>query len=110
MPKSANCNVRPIDPSKSRVGSLDLDLGYISPIGSSIQTIGDRTVPAILNVPRSEALRTARLDSWIALSEDESAIVATGNTYEDVSQQLDKAGLDNAIIIKTPKSWTPFAV
>jgi len=67
-------------------------------------------MPAILNAPRSEALRGAPLDSWIALAEDESAIVAIGNTYEEVSQQLDKAGLDNAIIIKTPPSWTPFAV
>ena len=65
---------------------------------------------AALNAPRSEALRTAPLDSWIALAEDESAIVASGSTYEEVSQQLDRAGLDNAIIIKTPSVWTPFAV
>jgi hypothetical protein len=70
----------------------------------------EKTMPAILNAPRSEALRAAPLDSWIALTEDESAIVATGATYEEVSKQLDKAGLDNSIIIKTPKSWTPFAV
>jgi hypothetical protein len=67
-------------------------------------------MPATINAPRSEALRSAPLDSWIALAEDESSVVAVGHTYEDVSKQLDEAGLDNAIIIKTPKSWTPFAV
>jgi len=39
MPKTASCNVRPIDPSKSRMGLSELDLGYISPIGSSIQRL-----------------------------------------------------------------------
>jgi len=67
-------------------------------------------MPATLNAPRSEALRSAPLDSWIALTEDESGIIAVGATYEEVSKQLDKAGLENSIIIKTPKSWMPFAV
>jgi len=33
---------------------------------------------------RLELLRSAPLNSWIALSEDESRIVATGATYSEV--------------------------
>ncbi len=65
---------------------------------------------AILNTPRSEALRGAPLDSWIALSEDETRVIATGATYEEVSKQLDEAGDKDSVILKTPKSWLPLAV
>ncbi len=65
---------------------------------------------AVLNTPRSEALRGAPLDSWIALSEDETRVIATGATYEEVSKQLDEAGDKDSVILKTPKSWLPLAV
>jgi len=65
---------------------------------------------AILNTPRSEALRGAPLDSWIALSEDETRVVATGATYEEVAKRLDEAGDRDSVILKTPKSWLPLAV
>jgi len=67
-------------------------------------------MPATLNIARSEALRAAPLDSWIALTEDETRIVATGATYEEVSRRLDEAGVEESVIIKTPKSWIRFAV
>jgi hypothetical protein len=67
-------------------------------------------MPATLNIARSEALRAAPLDSWIALAEDETRIVATGATYEEVSRRLDEAGVEDSVIIKTPKSWIRFAV
>ena len=71
-------------------------------------------MPATLNTPRSEALRNAPLDSWVALIEDETRnetrITATGATYEEVSKQLDEAGDKDSIILKTPKSWLSFAI
>ena len=67
-------------------------------------------MPANLNIPRSDALRAAPLDSWIALTEDETSVVATGTTYEEVSKRLDEAGIKDSIIVKTPKSWLRFAV
>ena len=67
-------------------------------------------MPATLNTPRSEALRSAPLDSWIALSEDETRVTATGATYAEVSKRLDDAEDKDSVIIKTPKSWLPFAV
>ena len=59
---------------------------------------------------RSETLRSAPLDAWVALSEDETRIVATGATYQDVAADLDRLGDDGAIIVKTPRHWFPLAV
>lgn len=62
------------------------------------------------NIPRSDALRTAPLNSWVALSEDETRVVATGASYEEVSKRLDDAGVENSVIIKTPESWLRLAI
>jgi TPP-dependent indolepyruvate ferredoxin oxidoreductase alpha subunit len=59
---------------------------------------------------RSEALRSAPLDSWIALSDDETRIVATGKTYEEVTAELDRLGDETAVLLKTPEAWHPLAV
>ena len=67
-------------------------------------------MPAILNAPRSEALRSAPLDSWVALAEDETRITAIGASYGEVAKRLDDAGDKDSVILKTPKSWHPFAV
>jgi len=50
------------------------------------------------------------MDSWIALSEDETAIVATGSTYEEVVLNCEKAGVSDPLLIKTPKVWMSIAV
>jgi hypothetical protein len=60
--------------------------------------------------PRLEALRSAPMDSWIALSEDESKIVAVGSTYEEAVAQSEKAGVSDPLLIKTPKIWLSFSV
>lgn len=62
------------------------------------------------NIPRSDALRTAPLNSWVALSGDETRVIATGASYEEVSKRLDDAGVENSVIIKTPESWLRFAI
>lgn len=67
-------------------------------------------MPAPINIARSEALRAAPLDSWIALTEDETRVTATGATYEEVAKRLDDAGDKDSVILKTPKAWMPFAV
>ena len=59
---------------------------------------------------RLEILRSAPLDAWIALSEDESRLVAVGTDYGDVSEKADAAGEPNAVILKTPPVWAPFSV
>ena len=59
---------------------------------------------------RLQILRSAPLDSWIALSEDESRIVAVGHSYDDVVSKSEKAGEFDPVLIKTPKSWLPISV
>ena len=62
------------------------------------------------NKIRLEALGAAPLNAWIALSDDESRIVAQGGSYEEVVDQLEKIGDETAFLVKTPPSWTPLAV
>jgi hypothetical protein len=60
--------------------------------------------------PRFEALKSAPLDSWVALSEDESTIVAVGNSYSEVVSKSESAGVSDPVVLKTPKSWLPISV
>jgi hypothetical protein len=60
--------------------------------------------------PRLEALRSAPLNSWVALSEDETRIVAVGATYDEAVQNSEKAGVPDPILIKTPKDWLSFSL
>jgi len=59
---------------------------------------------------RLELLSKAPLDSWIALSEDETEIVAVGATYEDAVRKSDLAGVSDPVLLKTPKVWLPLSV
>lgn len=59
---------------------------------------------------RLEILRSAPLDSWIALSEDESKIIAVGKTYTEVCNQSDSAGENDPVILKTPLAWEPISI
>ena len=66
-------------------------------------------MPATIS-PRVELLRSAPLDAWIALSEDETRIVATGASYKEVAANSEKAGVDDPVILKTPARWLPLSV
>jgi hypothetical protein len=59
---------------------------------------------------RLEALRSAPLDSWVALSEDESRIVAVGATYAEVAENSERAGVADPLIVKIPAKWAPLSV
>jgi len=59
---------------------------------------------------RLKLLRSAPLDSWIALSEDESRIVATGATYSEVVERSEHAGVSDPVILKTPEKWSPLSL
>jgi len=60
--------------------------------------------------PRIAALSKAPLNSWIALSDDETRLIAHGPTYQAVADKLDKLGDQTSIILKTPPSWLPLAL
>ena len=59
---------------------------------------------------RLALLRSAPLNSWIALSEDESKIIAVGATYSEVVEQSDRAGVSDPMILKTPEQWFPLSL
>jgi hypothetical protein len=59
---------------------------------------------------RLAALRSAPLDKWIALTDDEATIIAVGDSFAEVSQLSDAAGFDDPIILKTPIEWVPLSV
>ena len=59
---------------------------------------------------RLEALRSAPLDTWVALSEDETHVVATGATYSEAAENSERAGVSDPIIVKTPPVWAPISV
>lgn len=59
---------------------------------------------------RTAALNSAPLDAWIALSDDETKIVARGTTYQEVAAELDRIGDESAVVVKTPPSWALLAV
>jgi hypothetical protein len=50
------------------------------------------------------------MDAWIALSADESTIVATGRTFEEVSKKTEEPNLVDSVVIRTPKHWASFSV
>jgi hypothetical protein len=59
---------------------------------------------------RLNALRSAPLDSWVALSEDETTIVAVGKTYKEAADNSDLAGCSDPLIVKTPAAWASLSV
>jgi hypothetical protein len=63
-----------------------------------------------MNDLRFEALKSAPLDSWIALSEDESQIVAVGSSYSEAVDKSERAGVSDPVLVKTPKEWLPISV
>jgi hypothetical protein len=50
------------------------------------------------------------MNSWIALSDDETTVVVSGDTYEEVSRKIEESGIADLIVLKTPPSWAPFSV
>jgi hypothetical protein len=59
---------------------------------------------------RFEALKSAPLDSWVALSEDETRVVAVGATYDEAVKKSESVGVHDPVLIKTPKAWHSLAV
>ena len=63
-----------------------------------------------LQTTRLEALRSAPPGSWVALSDDESRVVAIAETYEQVVAASEKAGVADPVVVKTPVVWSSLSV
>jgi hypothetical protein len=59
---------------------------------------------------RLELLRSAPMNSWIALSADESRIVAIGSTFMEADEAAKRTGEQGYFLTKTPDSWLPRAM
>jgi hypothetical protein len=62
------------------------------------------------NARRLELLRSAPLDKWIAISADESRIVAAADSFSELSNLIDRPELAGAVILKTPTEWAPLSL
>lgn len=56
---------------------------------------------------RLQALRSAPLDRWVALSEDETHVVAEGASFEEAAAEAEKRGVSDPLLVKTPEDWIP---
>lgn len=59
---------------------------------------------------RLNLLRSAPLNSWIALSADETRIIATGSTFLEADEAAKKTGEQGYFLTKTPDVWLPRAM
>ncbi len=50
-------------------------------------------------------LAQAPRDGWIALSEDETKVVGCGVTMEQAISEAAEHGVDEPILVKSPKEW-----
>ena len=56
---------------------------------------------------RLAALASAPLNRWIALSADETRIVAEAESFEEVATMAEQNGEPDPVIIRTPENWMP---
>lgn len=54
----------------------------------------------------TELLINASRDCWLALNEDQSKIVGRGQTVQEAVEEAHANGVDDPIIIWSPKAWT----
>jgi len=47
----------------------------------------------------------AKVDGWIAFSEDEEQLIAYGATYDEVVASAEKRGVANLVVVKVPETW-----
>jgi hypothetical protein len=59
---------------------------------------------------REQLLRDAPPKSWIALSGDESRLVAAAPSYEEAVEKAEAAGENDPILIMAPDSWHPLVL
>ena len=56
---------------------------------------------------RVRILNSAKPNSWVALSSDESKMVEQGDTYADAVEDAEKHGETDPLLIKIPDNWAP---
>jgi hypothetical protein len=54
---------------------------------------------------RVKILKQAKPNSWIALSSDESKLLATSESYAEAVKIAEAAGETEPVLIRTPDTW-----
>jgi hypothetical protein len=62
------------------------------------QSSSEARLSALLNAPK---------ERWVALSSDESTIIAEGATFNEVAERAEKSGESDPLIMFVPEDWTP---
>lgn len=52
-------------------------------------------------------LSKAPRNCWLALNEEETAVVGRGETIDDAVKEATKNGVPDPIVVWAPKSWLP---
>jgi hypothetical protein len=55
---------------------------------------------------RVRILREAKPNSWVAFSEDESKVVAYGDSYSQVVKAAECVGENEPVVVKIPENWS----
>jgi hypothetical protein len=56
--------------------------------------------------PRLDALRAATPDRWVALSADETRVVAEADSFDEAAAAAERAGETDPILVRVPEDWT----
>ena len=59
---------------------------------------------------RLRILQEAPPKSWIAFSEDESAVVAQATTYQEAVMLAEQKGEADPVLVMIPSSWVPMVL
>ena len=59
---------------------------------------------------RADLIWSAPRDKWIALSQDETRLLAEADTLDDVLEKATATGEDDPLVMRTPKEWTSLAI
>jgi hypothetical protein len=66
---------------------------------------GELITTIMASAKLSTILANAPRNCWLALNEDESAVVGRGETALEAVQDAKRAGVEDPILILAPKTW-----
>lgn len=55
---------------------------------------------------RLDALRAATPDRWVALSADETRVVAEADSFDEAAAAAERTGEADPILVRVPEDWT----
>jgi hypothetical protein len=60
-----------------------------------------------VTIDLTELLLGASRECWLALNEEQNRVVGRGQTIKEAVDEAKKNGVDDPIIVWSPKVWTP---